>query len=121
MPLKGSVASPYPDLDAMNEREPAEVMSELLAVSRELVRLGDDGSNPGPSRLWTLLRARRDALRVEVRNGLRGRDAAWIEPPRTVEACQTAPTRRPPVSETRLRAHAPTAETYAPDRRRAGR
>lgn len=121
MHLKTGVVRPYADLDAMNQGYPAEVMSELLAVSRELVRLGDDGSNPGPSRLWTILRARRNALMVEVRNDLRWRDPAWAEPPLTVEAHRTAPTRRPPVSETRLRASAPTDEARAPDRRRAGR
>lgn len=102
-------------------QDPCDVIRELIAVSRELIRLGDTGQPSPPSQVCALLRARRDALQSEMRAQLRAAaELAGDGVPRTGD--RDSVTVRPPISSTRLKASVQPADspTRARGRRKEG-
>lgn len=99
-------------------QDPCDVMSELIVVSRELLRLGDTGQEVAPTQVCAMLRARRNVLQSEMRTQLRAASLARSEPPTTGDR-DSVPTVRPPTSSARLRASAPRGDS--PNQARAQR
>ena len=103
----------------MPSQDACEVIHELILVSRELLRLGDTGQDPAPSKICAVLRVQRDVLQAEMRAQLRA--AATISGENTAPlADQAIATVRPPISSTRLKAIVPPADSpsQSPARRK---